>query len=137
MSILDSSCLKFVFLRFLPDQTLLSSNVSFHRSNLGGEFPHLVIYQAKPTIRHLPSHHRLFALRQERCRSEEHTSELQSRGLLVCCLLLHILHCYLHSFPTRRSSDLFIVPKICFSEISTRSNITFVKCFVSSKQSWR
>src|SRR5690625_2574822 len=34
-------------------------------------------------------------------RSEEHTSELQSRGHLVCRLLLP-----LHSFPTRRSSDL-------------------------------
>src|SRR5690625_367924 len=75
MSILDSSCLKFVFLRFLPDQTLLSSNVSFHRSNLGGEFPHLVIYQAKPTIRHLPSHHRLFALRQERCPQVRHPEQ--------------------------------------------------------------
>src|SRR5690625_380313 len=37
--------------------------------------------------------------RQARLRSEEHTSELQSRGHLVCRLVLH-------SFPTRRSSDL-------------------------------
>src|SRR5690625_1258900 len=43
-------------------------------------------------------------------RSEEHTSELQSRGHLVCRLLLKII-CYilyLPYFPTRRSSDLFI-----------------------------
>src|SRR5437870_4048894 len=58
-------------------------------------------------------------------RSEEHTSELQSRGHLVCRLLLEkknhttlatpsacLLHrssprLVLHSFPTRRSSDLF------------------------------
>src|SRR5207253_403851 len=41
-------------------------------------------------------------------RSEEHTSELQSRGHLVCRLLLenHVEQRYLHSFPTRRSSDL-------------------------------
>src|SRR5437870_3582304 len=41
-------------------------------------------------------------------RSEEHTSELQSRGHLVCRLLLECCldHRYLHSFPTRRSSDL-------------------------------
>src|SRR5690606_6965124 len=58
-------------------------------------------------------------------RSEEHTSELQSRENLVCRLLLEkkkthhnhylrsslFLQCYanhrdLHSFPTRRSSDL-------------------------------
>src|SRR5207247_2625783 len=37
-------------------------------------------------------------------RSEEHTSELQSRVDLVCRLLLH--HPHLHSVPTRRSSDL-------------------------------
>src|SRR5437868_398512 len=40
-------------------------------------------------------------------RSEEHTSELQSRFDLVCRLLLSIAHRALHSFPTRRSSDLF------------------------------
>src|SRR5690625_2187100 len=56
-------------------------------------------------------------------RSEEHTSELQSRGHLVCRLLLekkknnlyylsyvfliiYAHHQDLHSFPTRRSSDL-------------------------------
>src|SRR5439155_1657231 len=40
-------------------------------------------------------------------RSEEHTSELQSRGHLVCRLLLEYLqHHHLPSFPTRRSSDL-------------------------------
>src|SRR5579884_1887339 len=41
-------------------------------------------------------------------RSEEHTSELQSRGHLVCRLLLECYghHRDLHSFPTRRSSDL-------------------------------
>src|SRR5207253_582134 len=43
-------------------------------------------------------------------RSEEHTSELQSRGHLVCRLLLE-RHANLlshPSFPTRRSSDLFV-----------------------------
>src|SRR5690606_28379553 len=41
-------------------------------------------------------------------RSEEHTSELQSRENLVCRLLLERRghHRYLHSLPTRRSSDL-------------------------------
>src|SRR5690625_4005864 len=41
-------------------------------------------------------------------RSEEHTSELQSRGHLVCRLLLetHVAHPALPSIPTRRSSDL-------------------------------
>src|SRR5437870_4151300 len=41
-------------------------------------------------------------------RSEEHTSELQSRGHLVCRLLLEYSFVLpaLHSFPTRRSSDL-------------------------------
>src|SRR5699024_6773842 len=43
-------------------------------------------------------------------RSEEHTSELQSRFDLVCRLLLEINSDTqdLHSFPTRRSSDLKI-----------------------------
>src|SRR5690606_4056449 len=41
-------------------------------------------------------------------RSEEHTSELQSRENLVCRLLLALAAArpHLHSFPTRRSSDL-------------------------------
>src|SRR5690606_10373090 len=41
-------------------------------------------------------------------RSEEHTSELQSRENLVCRLLLEcdVDHRDVHSFPTRRSSDL-------------------------------
>src|SRR5262245_859295 len=39
-------------------------------------------------------------------RSEEHTSELQSLRHLVCRLLLVVNHLHLHSFPTRRSSDL-------------------------------
>src|SRR5206468_2195151 len=43
-----------------------------------------------------------------RGRSEEHTSELQSRSDLVCRLLLEVSPDTrdLHSFPTRRSSDL-------------------------------
>src|SRR5690242_8224441 len=44
--------------------------------------------------------------RQQRRRSEEHTSELQSHVNLVCRLLLSRTHRALHSFPTRRSSDL-------------------------------
>src|SRR5204862_458474 len=46
--------------------------------------------------------------RSESSRSEEHTSELQSRRDLVCRLLLEsfVAPPYLHSFPTRRSSDL-------------------------------
>src|SRR5690606_22885105 len=42
-------------------------------------------------------------------RSEEHTSELQSRENLVCRLLLEIQYDRqnVHTFPTRRSSDLF------------------------------
>src|SRR5262245_30612796 len=39
-------------------------------------------------------------------RSEEHTSELQSLRHLVCRLLLPPRSPDLHSFPTRRSSDL-------------------------------
>src|SRR5947209_1161007 len=39
-------------------------------------------------------------------RSEEHTSELQSRQYLVCRLLLAASSQVLPSFPTRRSSDL-------------------------------
>src|ERR1035438_3866173 len=39
-------------------------------------------------------------------RSEEHTSELQSLRHLVCRLLLAGSRHHLHSFPTRRSSDL-------------------------------
>src|SRR5699024_7091945 len=47
-------------------------------------------------------------LRGDADRSEEHTSELQSRFDLVCRLLLETssYHLHLHSFPTRRSSDL-------------------------------
>src|SRR5262245_38192623 len=41
-----------------------------------------------------------------RSRSEEHTSELQSLRHLVCRLLLRSPRRPLHSFPTRRSSDL-------------------------------
>src|SRR5699024_5414474 len=41
-------------------------------------------------------------------RSEEHTSELQSRFDLVCRLLLAVAPRHLPSFPTRRSSDLII-----------------------------
>src|SRR5699024_1412030 len=39
-------------------------------------------------------------------RSEEHTSELQSRFDLVCRLLLYSSSFHFRSFPTRRSSDL-------------------------------
>src|SRR5438552_3209696 len=48
-------------------------------------------------------------LQNSKRRSEEHTSELQSPDHLVCRLLLevHVLYRYLHSFPTRRSSDLY------------------------------
>src|SRR5690606_3926507 len=47
----------------------------------------------------------------EQVRSEEHTSELQSRENLVCRLLLEYCRVVLavHSFPTRRSSDLIDV----------------------------
>src|SRR5690349_10112849 len=45
-------------------------------------------------------------------RSEEHTSELQSRRDLVCRLLLHVTIQDLPSFPTRRSSDLNICPAV-------------------------
>src|SRR5262245_8991650 len=46
--------------------------------------------------------------RSAECRSEEHTSELQSLRHLVCRLLLEMYgdRLRLHSFPTRRSSDL-------------------------------
>src|SRR5690625_5235894 len=55
-------------------------------------------------------------------RSEEHTSELQSRGHLVCRLLLYFSLCFLYSFPTRRSSDL------CFGAV--RCILFFVFFFV-------
>src|SRR5699024_10883989 len=41
-------------------------------------------------------------------RSEEHTSELQSRFDLVCRLLLVCCVLVVHSFPTRPSSDLMV-----------------------------
>src|SRR5207249_3513779 len=46
---------------------------------------------------------------EQSARSEEHTSELQSRFDLVCRLLLEKPghHPHLPSFPTRRSSDLY------------------------------
>src|SRR5690625_7122014 len=44
-----------------------------------GDHPHVI---------ELPSQFKHFAHRQARTRSEEHTSELQSRGHLVCRLLL-------------------------------------------------
>src|SRR6266508_2277992 len=52
---------------------------------------------------------------REVIRSEEHTSELQSRGHLVCRLFFHLYgdHRDLPSFPTRRSSDL-ITSSRCF-----------------------
>src|SRR5690606_13404243 len=40
-------------------------------------------------------------------RSEEHTSELQSRENIVCRLLLVVCVAVLLCFPTRRSSDLW------------------------------
>src|SRR5690554_3359704 len=51
-----------------------------------------------------------FFVRKFANRSEEHTSELQSRPHLVCRLLLesYVYHPDLHSFPTRRSSDLIL-----------------------------
>src|SRR5947209_848824 len=54
---------------------------------------------AWPLLEHYPGHR--FQTGLFGTRSEEHTSELQSRQYLVCRLPLH-----LHSFPTRRSSDL-------------------------------
>src|SRR3712207_3521154 len=50
--------------------------------------------------------------RLEHARSEEHTSELQSRQYLVCRLLLegYGAHRDLHSFPPRRPSDPTPIP---------------------------
>src|SRR5699024_6164474 len=46
---------------------------------------------------------RTAVLLKPKARSEEHTSELQSRFDLVCRLLVSLRRC---PFPTRRSSDL-------------------------------
>src|SRR5947207_1519923 len=51
--------------------------------------------------------------RREPKRSEEHTSELQSHSDLVCRLLRARSRRSLHSFPTRRSSDLTTPSRAC------------------------
>src|SRR5690242_19495579 len=58
-----------------------------------------------------PYPHAIPVLKSLGARSEEHTSELQSHVNLVCRLLLECSgsHRYLHSFPTRRSSDLYLL----------------------------
>src|SRR5579884_4341348 len=50
-------------------------------------FPYTTLFRSR---RHDPADHELLRLRlgDDRARSEEHTSELQSRGHLVCRLLL-------------------------------------------------
>src|SRR5699024_1740647 len=55
-------------------------------------------------------------------RSEEHTSELQSRFDLVCRLLLFWLDHLFHTFPTRRSSDLSISSN-CSTSPSSQYNV--------------
>src|SRR5690554_7290737 len=53
-------------------------------------FPYTTLFRSRNLFRYLANHqYRLFtALLQPRDRSEEHTSELQSRPHLVCRLLL-------------------------------------------------
>src|SRR5690606_42110426 len=61
-----------------------------------------------PEIRHRTLHH-LHSMRISgpwmRSRSEEHTSELQSREKLVCRLLLEKKNCNSHDQSTRRSAE--------------------------------
>src|SRR5699024_2953814 len=67
-------------------------------------------------------------------RSEEHTSELQSRFDLVCRLLLYRPppRRVLHSFPTRRSSDLFL-PFMLLVEGAEMTVVIFVLLSVTSE----
>src|SRR5699024_5748306 len=62
-------------------------------------------------------------------RSEEHTSELQSRFDLVCRLLLDVHHRDLLSFPTRRSSDLMSVVEVNYLFWSGSSPLIFIILF--------
>src|SRR5690625_1949283 len=57
---------------------------------------------------------RCFTTLAKQFRSEEHTSELQSRGHLVCRLLLdgRVDRHALAAFPTRRASDLFCCKEV-------------------------
>src|SRR6266702_7105304 len=50
-------------------------------------FPYTTLFRSVPIERHLGCGDRILR-RRDRNRSEEHTSELQSRGHLVCRLLL-------------------------------------------------
>src|SRR5690606_32461812 len=82
-------------------------------------------------------HDRIFTGHADSWRSEEHTSELQSREKLVCRLLLEkkkpnnsLMYKYfdvlfsdalhdIHSFPTRRSSDLIFRTECDFMRVSS------------------
>src|SRR5689334_13504477 len=80
------------------------------------------------------------------CRSEEHTSELQSQFHLVCRLLLEKTnlaldqfllvygvgdHRDLHSFPTRRSSDLVCAVVDLPGAVQIRSGCRYIRLYIA------
>src|SRR3712207_7216232 len=77
-----------------PYTTLFRSRVSGKGSGLPAHFPHSARaragrpYHKRRTLRNGTSSHILSGRGREPARSEEHTSELQSRQYLVCRLLL-------------------------------------------------
>src|SRR5690606_40586446 len=68
----------------------VSSNLSIHsvRSHRGGSIPHQCLNPIVLWLQTRLPFHLLSQPSRERVRSEEHTSELQSRENLVCRLLL-------------------------------------------------
>src|SRR5439155_12989121 len=96
---------------FLPHRYELSD-----RSTKRGCFPvcRRAFYGTTPTIRSTPRRAGSFRLPQKKwadfsaARSEEHTSELQSRGQLVCRLLLEKKKDVARSDVGRRLSDVHV-----------------------------
>src|SRR3712207_7007790 len=72
-----------------PRSTLFPYTTLFRSvSRLIANHPHLTIFESAPEVRALPSAGITRPQRSYDPRSEEHTSELQSRQYLVCRLLL-------------------------------------------------
>src|SRR5690625_8025076 len=74
----------FLMIRRPPRSTLFPYTTLFRSHGNGKYFSIEKIMTVKDKVRQVPSH----SLCGDRSRSEEHTSELQSRGHLVCRLLL-------------------------------------------------
>src|SRR5439155_20167987 len=82
-----STLLVFLLLRPPPRSTLFPYTTLF-RSQVHGPDAALALLASLADDDRVAGHHRVFAVRAHLLRSEEHTSELQSRGHLVCRLLL-------------------------------------------------